>query len=563
MKKSAIVLGLIVLMSACKDDDTDALIARYPEAVVNLNTNQGALSQRFATRNEPVSIIGANGGRVTSDQIEMTLVSEVTPPVVDGKSIMASTISIQEGIITVGYNFAGSVFKGGVDIIAKAEASLSLVSQMELEQADVSMVSFSGDQLYYAGGSPGVDSVAFVDKVSVSGGVPDMESFDRIRLGGNVATSVAMANGYLFVTTGASTENGGGLYVIDAQTHELERYVAIKDARWVHADETSLSVLSANPGRLSILNPASFSIERTVAISGLDQEGHKSTFDIEGNNVYVASGYKGIQVYDLTNGAFLLNIPLPSGTSDLYANSVTINNQVGYVAAGESVYLFEMQYGDDSITAEVIGQLALGDFQSINEVQYSNGFLAVAAGLGGTKLIRVTPPSETVPIHNFDEPGNPFWWQTPRDTVGVEINEYVAVEGRGKVIHMKGYNKDGHPQIASRYTGFAGKVSAKMEGYDPKDVYINFDLKGDGRNTRVLFMIQGRDVNGEWKAWSTNLYGTNPEWERHSFNLGHMNVAGLPTIHRVQSIYFIVYSGTDPEVDVMIDDLTYSTYAPD
>ncbi|MEM6830019.1 MAG: hypothetical protein AAF551_05855 [Bacteroidota bacterium] len=46
--------------------------------------------------------------------------------------------------------------------------------------------------------------------------------------------------------------------------------------------------------------------------------------------------------------------------------------------------------------ASLVGSLELGDFQSINEVNYQNGYLAIASGLGGTKLIRIGNPDASV-----------------------------------------------------------------------------------------------------------------------------------------------------------------------
>ena len=554
-------LGILGLFTKCQDlEDEDVKIINPDLDGIKVITDQ---SFRLTRTNESISIVNNLGARVQGG-IEMTLVSEIAPPSVDGNQIMASTIAIQEDNIFVGYNYAGASFKGGVDIISRDGQSLSLDSQLEIENTDISMVAYLDGLLWYGGGSPTSDSVAFWDQLEVVNNVPDLTTRHRTRIGGHLSTSLAMSEDHLFVTSGATIEKGGGLHVFSRSSKSLEKYIPIKDARWVFAQGEIVSVLSANPGQLTIINSADLSVQSTCDVPGLDQAGHKSTFEIEGDKAYVASGYDGINVYDLASGEQLLNIPLPEGGDDLFANSVTINDQVGYVAAGEMVFMFRMNHDSASTSAEVIGQLELGNYQSINEVKYSEGYLAVASGLGGTKLIRVAPPSETIMIHNFDEPSDPFWWQwSSKDTLGVEINDFVEVDGRGKVIHMKGKKLDDHPQVTARYTGFAGKISAKMEGYDPEDVFINFDMKGDGRNTRVLFMIQGRDVNEDWKAWAINLYGTNPEWERHSFNLGHMNVAGYPIIHKVQSIYFIVYAGTEPDVEIMIDNLTYSTYQPD
>ena len=65
----------------------------------------------------------------------------------------------------------------------------------------------------------------------------------------------------------------------------------------------------------------------------------------------VAAGYEGIHTFDLTTGDYLSNIPLPEGSSDLYAIAVTTHDSIGYVAAGESVFLFD----HSSETNEIIG----------------------------------------------------------------------------------------------------------------------------------------------------------------------------------------------------------------
>jgi hypothetical protein len=73
----------------------------------------------------------------------------------------------------------------------------------------------------------------------------------------------------------------------------------------------------------------------------------------------------------------------------MFANSVTVENKKGYIGAGEAVFMFEFDNKKDLMGVEVIGRLDLGDNESVNHVIYRSGYLLIASGQGGTKLIKV------------------------------------------------------------------------------------------------------------------------------------------------------------------------------
>jgi len=394
MKKylEKLLFGLMALVLACESNTDEMNIQQSSE--IDVITDQQVLSDRFFEKNENISISGNTGGR--SDDpvgLRLTLKAELSSPEIGGIFVMANSISISDDYLGISYNLKGPQRLGAIDIIELQGDNLNLISQIRANSSDISSLKITEDELHFVGNAPHSDSLSFAGKMDVSGGIPDEESFDEIGLGGNVATSLTLSDDNIFVISGAAIENGGGLYKLN-NSLEIEKYTALPDARWVGLKGGKVVVLCANPGTVYLLNESNLKVTKSYAVSGLDILESKSTFDIKDTDIYVASGYEGVNIYQLNSGKFIANIPLQEDEVNLVANSVTVGENFGFIAAGKSVFAFALPKNngngnDDGNTYRILGQLELGNHQSINEVQFADDYLVVASGLGGTKLIKV------------------------------------------------------------------------------------------------------------------------------------------------------------------------------
>lgn len=397
MKRKKLIVNFLILMGglvivSCSDTEDPAALPQDPTASTELTieNNFSKINARVTLGDQDIPVIASTNGRVMGN-VTLTQKASIEAPEVNGSKIMATSLDISGNDIAVGYNTAGVTFAGGVDLLYRDKDELEMTSQITLDASDISMVSYDGNDLYFVGGSPTSDSVAFIDVIEVKKGEADPETYERIRLGGYMSTSIAKVGSNMFVTTGNSTSNGGGLYVIDSKSHEVESYLPINDARWVMAYESYAVVLGANPGLLTIVDKSSFELVSSFEVDGLIHDQTKSTFDMDSKYVYVAAGYDGVNIYDINTGDLVGNVPLPDDqySAEMFANSVTIENKKGYMACGEAVFMFEFDDKKDLIDTEVVGRLDLDDNESINHVIYRSGYLLVASGRGGTKLIEV------------------------------------------------------------------------------------------------------------------------------------------------------------------------------
>ncbi|MEM9338280.1 MAG: hypothetical protein AAGA66_06090 [Bacteroidota bacterium] len=200
MKKLLPLFYLIALAYGCQDEiNSDDLQVRPYIDGIEVISDASVLSDRFHERNENVSVRGLQSGRVET-AYQLTLVSEIDPPKIRNEQTMATSVDIADGLIAVSYNYIGEDFRGGVDLISRNGETLSLVSQLAYDRSDISMVFLSDQSIYYAGGSPDSDSVAFADAIALTNTTPDLSQLTRRSVGGHLATCVAKSSNQLFIT---------------------------------------------------------------------------------------------------------------------------------------------------------------------------------------------------------------------------------------------------------------------------------------------------------------------------------------------------------------------------
>ena len=77
-------------------------------------------------------------------------------------------------------------------------------------------------------------------------------------------------------------------------------------------------------------------------------------------------------------------------------NAVSVDDDLMFISNGEAgVYVAEASSRFDGNNCDpqnitMLGKLRFDDLQSANHVDYKSGYLYVAAGLGGVKVVRVS-----------------------------------------------------------------------------------------------------------------------------------------------------------------------------
>lgn len=365
---------LLALNTSCERDE----IQMANERNITINNDEVALNARMTILNEPVSIIGTNGGRL-ANSATLTLKGSLAPPVVDGNVLQATSIARRTSFFAVGYNFRGEVYSGGIDLI---NDELTLKSQILFGDADVNDLTFNGNNLYFVGGTSSLSEPAFIERIGInpSVGVFTLQNQTRTSVGSYVANSVLNYKSNIYVTSGNDDRNGGGLYKMTRQL-EQEQYIRIKDARWATGWENTVFCASGNPDKIRVYDITDLNKTSEFQHNGRNEEEGKMTIDVDRNLVFIAGGEEGILVYDL-DGNFIAKHTFGNGS---ITNAVSANRGKVFISNGEGgVYIATY---DPFL--EVVGKLDLDTEESVNHIVFHEDILYVASGIGGVKMIQV------------------------------------------------------------------------------------------------------------------------------------------------------------------------------
>jgi hypothetical protein len=418
---SLLLLGSTLIASACFDQVVAP--AFETDGRIEITNDEAALAERAEYTSTPVLIeavpapspamvsgpAGAPPARAPSD-IDLTLVAEFEPPLVNGQRVQATSIwqTADEKII-VSYNMQGPLALGGLDYYTKLlNRRPSLRSSVVFTDADVNSVFMNG-RFAYAATSSSDQSFAFpavLERIRVSSDRFQVhEDNRRIALSSFAATASASTDDEVYAVSG----DGGHVFAFDEDDMTQLGQYALDDARWIAWDEDDqrVVVLQGTPGRLSIFRESSFpggsmQLLNTISVPGVDVAESKSTVEIAGDKAFVAAGPSGVQIICLDNGQVVGSIPRPDpaslglSPSVVVTNAVTVQNDLIFISNGEAgVYAaaasrnLETSSCTQSFTVSVLGRLRFDDLQSVNHVSYRGDHLFIAAGLGGVKVVEV------------------------------------------------------------------------------------------------------------------------------------------------------------------------------
>ncbi|MEO1255241.1 MAG: hypothetical protein AAFY41_10205, partial [Bacteroidota bacterium] len=378
MKKSFIIKTIIpvicvaTIASSCSDDQTEQ---PNPDREIVINNDASSLDGRMTEKDEVINIIPtANSGRSASD-ISLRLRGELAPPVVDGKTLQATSIAERKDYFVVSYNFRGSEYGGAIDLL---NSNLRLKSQILFSDADISDVAFSGDDLYFVGASSSLSEPAFVERIGIrtSSETFTLDKQTRNSLGFYVANSVTTSGNNVYVTTGNDDSRGGGLYKLDKSLNQ-QSYKKKKDARWADAYGDKIFSITGIDGSITVWNRNDMSKVRSFKHNGSIGEESKMTIDVDKNMVFVAGGREGLLVYDL-DGNFITKYTFGS---NVVTNAVTANRGKVFISNGEAG-IFVASYDP---FLELIGKLDLEENESVNHIVLNDNYLYLTS-------IILTPP---------------------------------------------------------------------------------------------------------------------------------------------------------------------------
>ncbi|PKL76714.1 MAG: hypothetical protein CVV27_08865 [Candidatus Melainabacteria bacterium HGW-Melainabacteria-1] len=407
---------------------------------VRINNNSQSLESRMVRKSQTVRIKpdgftaqheGPHSGG-TGEPISLTLVAEVLPPTVDGKTIQATNVYIKDSTTAyVSYDVAGDEYAGGVYIIDVSDPHHPVLkAEMTLDGTDFYSVTVKDDRLYLPGATEdeGFDSPAMLQSMSLFGGGSAFgDDLGRIDLPSYAATDVAAHMDNIYVSSG---DVGGGITHLKADLSKAGFYPMF-DARSVNMgyydavnDTAMLAVFKGQPGEVQLLGPDLTHVRTIDLPDSANIPVSQSILDVEDNIAMIGAGNGGTIAVDLAAGTVL--------DSMVPEHGITNGTSIGDVPGVRENLVF-MAEGEDGVgVAEMIdGELhRLGslDFEasySSNMVRNDCCVVFVANGLGGLSILVMDDcenhhgpgpsPSPSVSVSPTPEP-TPMPSNTPEPT---------------------------------------------------------------------------------------------------------------------------------------------------
>jgi hypothetical protein len=347
----------------------------------------------------PLRAIAAKTAKIT-----LTLAANVTPPVVNGITLMASGVTLKANLAVVSYMVKGDARAGALDVIKVSdEQHPVLMSRATFSNADIIAADFDEGTVWYVGASddPSLAAPAFLGAIRLTGEKLDPSETATTGLLSYAGTSVAVsAKNRIYTTSGSSGAFSAFTYSKGTFTKLFE--YQMHDARAAFWQSDRIGVVGGTPGKLAVFDDSGMTPLGTYGFTGADVAEAKSGVELAGGKAFVAAGTGGVQVLSLATGKVVGQLARPDARalgldpSVVTTNGVSVDGNLLFVCNGEAG-IYVAQGADDfastgseaAQTITLAGQLKLGALQSANHVAYRNQYLMIATGLGGLKIVLV------------------------------------------------------------------------------------------------------------------------------------------------------------------------------
>lgn len=392
MKKILPYIAALSFLAAvsCTNDDQD--FQNDQENGPILSSDVKTLSQRIDFANSGVLDLKSTTGKTTTaGDFPLVLVAEVAPPVYNGKTLRATHIAVEGNYAYVSYNTEGETYLGAIEVLNITNPNApQLVMQAILPDTDVSSVRYDNGKLYIAGAkniyASGASTPAFVGSMTLSGGMLT-NVLQQTVLAGKVATDVTSSSSKYYAVSGAT----GVLAQLSKTSQQVEVSIPLSDLRALGYTNNKVVVLSGTQG-VKIYDANGLNLITSFTTSS-DVAEAKRTIDFIDGKLLVSEGYNGVGVYNLSTGAKLQKLAVPTqvpntNPADIVSNAVSVNSGRVFVAnGGAGIYV----YTPDNNDLKLMGSLDLKG--SSNFVMSKGEYIFVATGAGGLKIIKMVAPA--------------------------------------------------------------------------------------------------------------------------------------------------------------------------
>lgn len=309
-----------------------------------------------------------------------------------GGGLSATAVDVAGGKAYVSYHQQGTGYSGQVDVIDFPTAeTFSLTSSMSTAYTyDFNHILVNNGQLYLAGGED--KKGAFLAYVPLNGGIFTATELKVVRVPGDDANSVAYSynNHYMVATT-------DGFYSLNANDYSrVDEHTTTGSAKFIHVNGTDMVTLNLTERKTDVSDaeltvwdsgdPNFGSQKGAYYIQGITPTDGKNVVRIDGNNLYVCAGVKGLLRYTIAangkaieaNGSFVL------GNTNATVNGMDFDGEYIYLAYGRK----GLRILDKNTLEEVANYSHCGG-KSANYVKLANGNICVAYGINGLQVFKL------------------------------------------------------------------------------------------------------------------------------------------------------------------------------
>ena len=424
----------------------------------------------------------------------------------------------------VSYNTKYDDYIGGIVIFDVSNLEIPKVkAELKMNNGELSAIDYDPVKsvLYATGatdsksyGYRGDANPAFVISVALDGAMKFKEEIPSFKmLTSYQGTSVKVANGYVYVTTGDGTQGTkGGLYVLNQELTEVINFTEAVNARSIDTDESgNLYLMQAEYAQITKFDLLGNNPQLLYsATDEAKQRYAKSEISVWNGYVFAAENESGVRMININDQTVAGKLVWPAGSDpeNHVTNSVAINADKKSYSNGGSFYsnlmllanggkgLYWYDVIDGKITLCNYNSVDFGHRNSANYVASRGNVAFVADGLGGLKILSIEVDLNwdcnnafsyvTFLKANGNDHGNPLSKK--------EGDILFQAEGENLVVYIYGDNLGNSGVFFGESLEYFDKVSGLLTGGgssgDPKDKNINNGFMSN-RNSQYRTTIPG------------------------------------------------------------------------
>jgi hypothetical protein len=408
------VLGIAV--TSCKvEDEFDEPSSQKTVDNFVINNNTQELTSRIQKVNKLISIDNTSASATAANRTlksatelppvdlsknySFTLCAEVTSPLINGKQIQATHVSICPPYAIVSYNTQGSDYRGGVEVFNISNTSSpTIVSQALFPDADINAVDYYNGKIYIVGSAEPaplkLTSAAFLEVLNTNSSGQIVSADTVISIGSYAGTDIRVTAENICVSSGSGTDGNGGVKVFDHK-YKLLYEKQLDHARSIQVRDGEFFAMQSEPARINVFGASGFPLVNTFSLQGAMTPNSKSEIDVNEKYIYAALNEGGLRVINKTSGVLKQHIPrpatIPGGKDENFVtNSVSVYGDLVLTANGQAGISVGGIIPSKQDSIQSIGKFSFKDGESSNYVKQKDCIVFVATGIGGLKIIRMS-----------------------------------------------------------------------------------------------------------------------------------------------------------------------------